>query len=40
MSEISNFIKTIMAEDLESGKVSSIVTRFQYVSKHLVLVGI
>ena len=28
MSEISNFIKTIMAEDLESGKVSSIVTRF------------
>ena len=28
MEEISNFIKTIMAEDLESGKVSGIITRF------------
>ena len=28
MEEISNFIKTIMTEDLESGKVSGIVTRF------------
>ena len=28
MAEISNFIKTIMAEDLESGKVSGIITRF------------
>ena len=28
MEEISNFIKTIMAEDLASGKVSSIITRF------------
>ena len=28
MEEISNFIKTIMTEDLESGKVSEIVTRF------------
>ena len=26
--EISNFIKTIMKEDLESGKVDSIITRF------------
>ena len=26
--EISNFIKTIMKEDLESGKVESIITRF------------
>lgn len=28
MEEISNFIKTIMKNDLESGKVSSITTRF------------
>lgn len=28
MEEISNFIKTIMAEDLASGKVKGIVTRF------------
>ncbi len=28
MEEISNYIKTIMAEDLKSGKVDEIVTRF------------
>ena len=28
MEEMSNFIKTIMAEDLKSGKVDGIVTRF------------
>ena len=28
MEEISNFIKTIMTEDLKSGKVNEIVTRF------------
>ena len=28
MSEITNFIKTIMQNDLDSGKVTSIVTRF------------
>ena len=28
MEEISNFIKTIMTEDLNSGKVNEIVTRF------------
>lgn len=28
MTEISNFIKTIMASDLESGRVNEIVTRF------------
>lgn len=28
MNEMSNFIKTIMASDLESGKVKKIVTRF------------
>ena len=26
--EVSNFIKTIMKEDLESGKVNEIITRF------------
>ena len=28
MAEINNFIKTIMQQDLESGKVDSIITRF------------
>jgi glutaminyl-tRNA synthetase len=28
MEEMSNFIKTIMMNDLESGKVKSIATRF------------
>ena len=28
MEEMSNFIKTIMTEDLKSGKVDGIVTRF------------
>ncbi|MCR4898993.1 MAG: glutamine--tRNA ligase/YqeY domain fusion protein [Acholeplasmatales bacterium] len=28
MSEINNFIKTIMKDDLESGKVNEIITRF------------
>ena len=28
MAEINNFIKTIMANDLEAGKVDEIITRF------------
>ena len=28
MAEINNFIKTIMANDLEEGKVTEIITRF------------
>ena len=35
MEETSNFIKTIMAEDLESGRVKEIITRFPQMLNYI-----
>lgn len=37
MEETSNFIKTIMADDLASGRVKEIITRFLLNQMHIYI---